>query len=179
MKFVKEKESKKEGFLERLFHKIDEAKVIRGGHILATFTLSGNPKLGRGWVAKVNPETGNIEFLKATEWYNWGGSYLIEPGDLILEKMDDNSWRHRRSIYTLYKFTKEGKPIEIASISFLDRSPSFSNDTLEEIYVTTPPVEGKNRAVQALLTYYKTQVPEEVEKLEVKETGKPQLEEAK
>ncbi len=169
MKFVREKGSKKEGFLEKLYHVIDSTKVIKGGHILATFTLTRNPKLGRGWVAKVNPETGNIEFLKASEWYNWGGTYVLEPGDLVLEMMNRSSWKNRINTYTLYKFSKDGKPVEIAWIRFEGRSPSFSDETLEEIYVTTPSVEGKNRAVQALLTYYKTQVPEEIEKLKVPE----------
>ncbi len=170
MKFVRAKERRKESFLERLIHKITETKVIAGGHILATFTLSRNPKVGRGWVARVkNLETGELEFLNAYKWTYSGGKYVLEPGDLIIEKVDDSSWRHSDYIYTLYKISSDGKPVQIAWIGVEDKAPKFPNETMEEIYATMPSEKGKSRVIQTLLTYYKTQVPKEVEKLEVPE----------
>jgi len=162
MKFVHEikKESNRRSFLERFLEKVEEVRKVKD-KLLVDFWLWRNPKVGeRGWVAKVNPQTGELTFLRAEEWRQTGGKYLLTPGELIIEKFTYSSHSHSGARYTLYKVTSDNLE-EIGYIDFWDRTPEFSNETLEEIYVTTPKVEGKLRAVQALITYYKTQFPPE------------------
>jgi len=172
MKFVKEKESNKQSFLERFLGRVIEARKVKD-KVLADFRLVENPKVGaRGWVARLDPETGNLTFLRAEEWRDTGGAYLLNPGDIIIEKMNCSSWKHSCESYTLYRVTQDDVD-EIAHITYIDRAPEFSDETLEEIYVTTPKVEGKLRAVQALIAFAKTQLPPEKPLEEVGKTITP------
>ncbi len=179
MKFVREKGSKKENFLENLLHTVLRSEVTKEG-LLVEFKLEVDPgrrrEWGRGHILKVDPKTGNFELLSPKEDHIWTRTYLIKPGDLIIERMNTRSMMHPspgNKAYTLYTFTEDGKPIKIAWVKVVDNVPRFSNETLKNIYMSMPPAREEfvtRKALQALLTYCKTQLPKEMEKLKVSES---------
>ncbi len=176
MKFVRKKGSYKEGFLERLLHSIISAYPQEDGSVLALFSLTWDSNLGKGWVAKVDPETKKLEYLTNSGWYGWGGWYIVKSGDVILEKESTSSGKYRGAIYRLYKFSREGWPIMIGriDIDLKDRELTFSDPVLEKIYKSIPPtgakrlsLEEERKAVQALISFYESLTPEQIEKMPV------------
>ena len=90
-------------------------------------SLVRNPKAicNKPWVARINLDTNELEFLKATEYKDtYTRKYEFENGEFYIVVSDRSSHKNKLVNYTLYMGAKDDL-VEIARISFT-RFPKFS-----------------------------------------------------
>jgi len=69
--------------------------------------VSRNPKVGRGWVARVK-EDGEIEFIRSLQWSKYECFFKPEPGAFYIIKKDTSSWKNRHAKYWLKTYDEQG-----------------------------------------------------------------------
>jgi len=126
-------------------------RISERKYVEEEISLTRNDKLGKGFVAKVNLDKKDIEFLRALTYSTFRGLYRLYENEFYIHKKAEGSWKHpNRSTYRLLT-VENGEVKVLAEIQF-DGGMQISGEYVEmlkDIYYNT---EGNNKVVESLKT---------------------------